>query len=273
MLGVTFFGLFLTPVFYVVIQQLVERRRRCDRDARRAAGRGGDPCVGTALAFCSALALAACASAPGYRPSRRAGAAGVPRDGARHAPPAELRRRRRPDTGARCVPVGSRANGGRDRGARLLARAGRHDARPADRRAAARQPRRAGGRGAGARARGRRAPRPRSTSRRPSPWPAATPGSGSRAPTFPIGGAAPFPDQDIWDGGFDASWELDLFGRVRRNVQAQGALVGAAERGPAGRAGVAHRRAGADLLRAARRAGAAGRGAAERARTSAARSR
>lgn len=42
--------------------------------------------------------------------------------------------------------------------------------------------------------------------------------------TFPIGFGT-FPDQDIWDGGFDASWELDLFGRVRRNVQAQGAFV------------------------------------------------
>jgi len=41
---------------------------------------------------------------------------------------------------------------------------------------------------------------------------------------FPIG-SGEFPDQDIWDGGFDASWELDLFGRVRRNVQAQGAFV------------------------------------------------
>ena len=45
--------------------------------------------------------------------------------------------------------------------------------------------------------------------------------------TFPIG-VGSFPDQDIWDAGFDASWELDLFGRVRRGVQAQGALVGAA---------------------------------------------
>jgi multidrug efflux system outer membrane protein len=45
--------------------------------------------------------------------------------------------------------------------------------------------------------------------------------------TFPIG-VGTFPDQDIWDAGFDASWELDLFGRVRRGVQAQGALVGAA---------------------------------------------
>lgn len=41
---------------------------------------------------------------------------------------------------------------------------------------------------------------------------------------FPIG-VGTFPDQDVWDGGFDASWELDLFGRVRRNVQAQGAFV------------------------------------------------
>ncbi len=46
--------------------------------------------------------------------------------------------------------------------------------------------------------------------------------------TFPIG-AGTFPDQDIWDAGFDAAWELDLFGRVRRNVQAQGALVSATQ--------------------------------------------
>lgn len=42
--------------------------------------------------------------------------------------------------------------------------------------------------------------------------------------SFPFGGGT-FPDQNIWDGGFDASWELDLFGRVRRNLQAQGAFV------------------------------------------------
>jgi len=46
--------------------------------------------------------------------------------------------------------------------------------------------------------------------------------------TFPIGSGT-FPDQDIWDAGFDASWELDVFGRIRRGVQARGALVGAAE--------------------------------------------
>ncbi|MEP6572897.1 MAG: efflux transporter outer membrane subunit [Gemmatimonadota bacterium] len=45
---------------------------------------------------------------------------------------------------------------------------------------------------------------------------------------FPIGGGT-FPDQDIWDAGFDASWELDLFGRLRRNLQAEGAFVSASE--------------------------------------------
>ena len=42
--------------------------------------------------------------------------------------------------------------------------------------------------------------------------------------TFPIGSGT-FPDQDIWDGGFDASWELDLFGRLRKTLQAQSAAV------------------------------------------------
>jgi NodT family efflux transporter outer membrane factor (OMF) lipoprotein len=40
---------------------------------------------------------------------------------------------------------------------------------------------------------------------------------------FP-GASGPFPDQSVWDAGFDASWEFDLFGRLRRNIQAQGAF-------------------------------------------------
>ena len=46
---------------------------------------------------------------------------------------------------------------------------------------------------------------------------------------FPV--AAPQFPSDVWDAGFDAFWELDLFGRVRRNVQAQGAFVQANEEG------------------------------------------
>jgi len=44
--------------------------------------------------------------------------------------------------------------------------------------------------------------------------------------TFP--GFGSFPAQDLWDAGLDASWELDVFGRIRRNVQGQSALVGSA---------------------------------------------
>lgn len=48
------------------------------------------------------------------------------------------------------------------------------------------------------------------------------------AANFP-GSSGAFPDQSVWDAGFDASWELDVFGRIRNNIQAQGALVGFAQ--------------------------------------------
>lgn len=38
-------------------------------------------------------------------------------------------------------------------------------------------------------------------------------------------------DQNYYDAGFDAFWELDFFGRVRRGVEASSALVQAAEAG------------------------------------------
>jgi len=40
---------------------------------------------------------------------------------------------------------------------------------------------------------------------------------------------SPLPQRDLYDFGFDATWELDVFGRVRNNVGAQGAFVSAAE--------------------------------------------
>jgi multidrug efflux system outer membrane protein len=48
----------------------------------------------------------------------------------------------------------------------------------------------------------------------------ATPGLSSQLPT-----------QQLWDVGFDASWEVDIFRRVARNVSAQGALAEASEHG------------------------------------------
>ncbi len=46
--------------------------------------------------------------------------------------------------------------------------------------------------------------------------------------TFP-GFSGVLPDQNIWDAGVNASWDLDVFGRIRHSVQAQGALVGVAQ--------------------------------------------
>jgi len=41
--------------------------------------------------------------------------------------------------------------------------------------------------------------------------------------------ASRLPQMDLYDVGFDASWELDVFGRVRRNVAAQNAITSVAE--------------------------------------------
>jgi NodT family efflux transporter outer membrane factor (OMF) lipoprotein len=45
----------------------------------------------------------------------------------------------------------------------------------------------------------------------------------------PITGGGSFPAQDIWDGGLDAFWELDVFGRVRGNVRGRNRLAEAAQ--------------------------------------------
>ncbi|HEY2378986.1 MAG TPA: efflux transporter outer membrane subunit [Gemmatimonadaceae bacterium] len=37
------------------------------------------------------------------------------------------------------------------------------------------------------------------------------------------------PPEQLWDAGFDASWEVDLYGRVGRTVAAQGAFAASAE--------------------------------------------
>src|SRR6478672_2049688 len=49
---------------------------------------------------------------------------------------------------------------------------------------------------------------------------AQTPGFSSQLPAY-----------NLYDVGFDASWEVDFFGRVNRNVQAQGALVESTQHG------------------------------------------
>src|SRR5438034_4241206 len=46
--------------------------------------------------------------------------------------------------------------------------------------------------------------------------------------TFP-GFAGAFPDQNVWDAGVTASWDLEVFGQIRQTAQARGAMVGAAQ--------------------------------------------
>ena len=45
------------------------------------------------------------------------------------------------------------------------------------------------------------------------------------------GAATQLPASQLWDVGFDASWEVDMFGRVGRTVKAQGALAESSEYG------------------------------------------
>src|SRR5437867_1237230 len=46
--------------------------------------------------------------------------------------------------------------------------------------------------------------------------------------SFP-GFAGSFPDQNVWDAGVSASWDLDVFGQIRQTARARGAMVGAAQ--------------------------------------------
>lgn len=45
--------------------------------------------------------------------------------------------------------------------------------------------------------------------------------------SFP--GFGSFPDQDLWDVGAEAFWEIDVFGRLRRNLQGQSALLSSSQ--------------------------------------------
>src|SRR6266700_2896561 len=46
--------------------------------------------------------------------------------------------------------------------------------------------------------------------------------------SFP-GSFGAFPDQNVWDAGVNASWDLDVFGSIRHTVQARGALADVAQ--------------------------------------------
>jgi len=72
----------------------------------------------------------------------------------------------------------------------------------------------------------------------------------------PLLGSLPFPpgvpfENDVYQAGFDASWEIDVFGGKRRTKEAAGAQVSASEFGRRDVLNHAPRRRGAKLCRAA----------------------
>jgi NodT family efflux transporter outer membrane factor (OMF) lipoprotein len=196
MLGVTFFGLVLTPVFYVVLRWFVERRREKPEPSSNHVG----TVVAIALLPCLLGLLSGCLVGPNYK-----------------TPPLQMPAAFTNQAQEGLSPGGVEASWWRGfQDERLnqlvaLALANNHDLRVAT-----------------ARLREARALLAETSFDR---YPTVTSqGSYTRqrlseARTFP--GA----DRDIelYDVGFDASWELDFFGRVRRSIEASAADVGAAE--------------------------------------------
>ncbi len=197
MLGVTFFGLVLTPVFYVVIRWFVERKREKPEPASNHVG----TVVAVALLPCLLGLLSGCMTVgPDYK-----------------APQMQV-----PDAFANQAQEGLSADGVEmlwwrgfqdDRLNQLVALtlAHNHDLRVAT-----------------ARLREARALRSQAGFDR---YPTVTSRGSytrerlSKAQTFP--GADR--DVELYDVGFDTTWELDFFGRVRRSIEASSADAGAAE--------------------------------------------
>jgi NodT family efflux transporter outer membrane factor (OMF) lipoprotein len=197
MLGVTFFGLFLTPVFYVVIRWFVERRREKPEPSSNHVG----TMVTIALVPCLLVLLSGCMTVgPDYK-----------------APQTQM-----PEAFANQTQEGLSTatvevawwRGFQDETLDRLVEAtvaSNHDLRIAT-----------------ARLREARALRAETEFDR---IPTVTAGGSytrerlSEA-VVPAGGDR---NVELFDAGFDASWELDFFGRVRRSLEASSADVGAAE--------------------------------------------
>lgn len=195
MLGVTFFGLFLTPVFYVILRWFVERKHQQPTPRLTPVGTVG----AVVLVPCLLGLLSGCVVGPDYqRPPLQAPAAfanqtqeGLSTDGVETL----------------------WWRGFQDHTLNQLvdqALAHNHDLRVAT-----------------ARLREARALRLETTFDR---YPTVTSQAAyTRERTSEA--LAPMRDRDIelYDAGFDASWELDFFGRVRRSIEASTAVVEAAE--------------------------------------------
>jgi multidrug efflux pump len=197
MLGVTFFGLFLTPVFYVILRWFVERKRKPTAPRLTPVGTVGAfilvPCLLGLLSGCMVVG-------PDYKtPPLQA--------------PAAFTNQAQEGMNTERVETEWWHGFQDDRLQRLvtLALAHNHDLRVAT-----------------ARLREARALRSETAFDR---YPTVTAQVSftrervSEALAPPVGDR----DRELYDAGFDATWELDLFGRVRRSIEASSAEVEAAE--------------------------------------------
>ena len=215
----TLFTLFVVPVFYSLIAAAARaaRGRAEDASARRAARRS--------LRRPLELSHEAQRSAGHAGRAGRSPALALLLAAALHGRRARLRGAR----GRACPPPGARpASTGLVPRDRPSSPAGGAPRRPACSTSSSSAPR-AGprpARGARARARGARAARRRRRRALPDARRARPPTSAAaRARTRRS--AASSPDSDIYTAGFDAAWEVDLWGRVRRSVEAADADLAA----------------------------------------------
>ena len=195
MLGVTFFGLFLTPVFYVIIRRFVERKRQQPTSPLTPVRTVG----AIVLVPCLLGLLSGCMVGPDYQRPQ------VP------APEAFANQTQEGLSTAEVETLWW--HGFQDHTLNQLvdqALAHNHDLRVAT-----------------ARLREARALRLETTFDR---YPTVTSqASYTRERTSEALAATDDRDLELYDAGFDASWELDFFGRVRRSIEASTAAVEAAE--------------------------------------------
>ena len=196
MLGVTFFGLFLTPVFYVVIRWFVERRTRAVQPA--AVRLEASKTVILVPLFFGLLT--GCAVGPDYR---------EPQTQVRDS----FANQTQPGLSTDEVEASWWRGFDDDMLNHLvqLAIAGNHDLRIAT-----------------ARLREARALR---SETRFELFPIVTSEAFYTKQRLSEAVAPPMGERDVdyFSAGFDATWELDFFGRVRRSIEARSAEVGAAE--------------------------------------------
>lgn len=204
MLGVTVFGVFLTPVFYVVLRRLSGETTRAHKPQNSGEAPGGSSWSLLVLVSAGTLALTGCTVGPEYaRPPTRLS-------------PAFVQGSAPPFTNAP-VEVAWWRNFHDPTLDRLIqaAVAGNPDLRLAT-----------------ARLREARALR-RVTDLDLLPTMQAAGGfsKGVRSADAMPGVPRPQRESELYEAGFDAFWELDLWGRVRRSVEAARAEVAAVEAG------------------------------------------